>query len=462
MATYPQIVGEQERPASLHAEMTILGAMLVEPDSIVDAIDILEAEDFALDSHRRIFATILSLHEQGHPVDIVTVGDRLRKKKELDSIGGLTYLASLSEGLPRKLSIESYVRIVRDKGMLREAMNVGDLLLESASDQSEEALDVIKRAKDHLQAIEDEGPDADLETVGSYLASKGGPEQIFERLATPNGIKFGLAGWDTLTGGAQPGELHIIAARPSMGKTAWMCNIAYHVAVRSGLKVAVFSLEQPKDQIIRRMLSAATRIDAKEIKDGKLRQQDRALILEHQAVLAAASLYIDDRPDVTVTRIRRVCRRIKQKSGLDLIVIDQLNHLNWDDYWQRGMADHAIIGRQAKGCKSMGQELGVPVVLLCQLSRDTAKRTDPTPKLADLAESGKLEQHADVISFMHRPEYYNKEDKSLEGKGKVILAKNREGQTDTIDAIYQGRIFRWEDDTEPAAHQDSFYERTPW
>jgi len=460
MASHSQIVGEQERPASIHAEMTILGAMLVEPAAIIEAIDILEAEDFALDSHRRIFAAIIALHEQNHPVDIVTVGDCLRKKKELDSIGGLSYLALLSEGLPRKLNIESYVRIVKDKGSLREAMNVASLLTEAAVDQSEDARAVIQRAHYQLQTILEDAEDAQLQSVGDFFNTQGDPDQMFEVMATINGINLGFSQLHEVTGGPQRGELWIVAARPSMGKTAWMCNTARYASVQSENIAGVFTLEQKKPSVIRRMLSASARIDYKAIRRNELRVQDRSLLLEHRQILSRASLYIDDQPGLTVSRIKARCLRLKSRIGLDIVFVDQLSHISMADCKERDF--RLKVGEQTKALKRMAQELNIPVIVFNQLSREAGKRKDFVPTLADLKESGNIEEDADVVCLLHRPEYYDRSDASIEGKGQIIVAKNREGETKTLNCLFQGRIMRWEDDTTAPVHQDSFYERTPW
>lgn len=453
------MTSELPLPLSEHIEVAVLGAMLLEPSALVRGIDSLRLVDFALDSHRRIFAAIQHLHKANLGIDSITLQDELARRRELDAVGGASYIAFLTEGIPRNFSIDSYILILREKAQLRGAMMLANRIQSEASDEQEGAQHLIERTIAEFRDLADNSGSNDLQQVGAYMDSQGEPERMFDLLATPNGIRFGFSQWDDMTGGAQPAELHVLAARPSMGKTAWMCNVADHTSVRDGKRVAVFSLEQPRDQIIRRMLSSSARIDARDIRRGSLRSQDRTLLLERRAMLCASALYIDDEAGMTVSRIKAKSRRLKSTLGLDLIVIDQLNHLDWSDVWQRGMQDHAAIGRQAKACKLMAQELQVPVVLLCQLNRDSAKRTDPTPKLADLAESGKIEQHADVITFLHRPEYYDKSDESLKGKGQMIVAKNREGGTGTCDCTYQARILRWEDDMAPAAVQEDLYTR---
>lgn len=445
-------------PSSPHTEVAILGAMLLDPVAVADAVAKLEASDFSLDSHQRVFRAMLSLQADEIPVDYLTVRERLTSRRELDAIGGPSYLAYLSEGIPRNFNIESYVRIVKEKSLLRQLMGIFHESGVQASDPSEDGRTLIDQTIERLRELTDSDPSNDIPQIGAYLESQGEPEQIFERLATPNGVRFGFNQWDELTGGAQPGELHILAARPSMGKTAWMCNVANYTAVRSGKRVALFSMEQPRDQIVRRMLASAARINAREIKEGTLRSQDRQLLMERRNLLCQSQLFVDDTPGLTLSKIRAKSRRLKERGGLDLIIVDQLNHVDWADFWVRGMQDHAAYGHVAKTCKRIGQELETPFVLLCQLSRESTKRIDPTPRLADLAESGRIEQHADVITFLHRPEYYDRSDESLRGKGQQIVAKNREGATGTLECTYEAAILRWEDEPSPIAHQGNFYE----
>ena len=280
MATYPQIVGDQERPTSVHAEMTILGAMLVEPVAIIDATMLLKTDDFALDSHRKIYAAMLHLVEVGHGVDIVTVTDYLSKKKELDSVGGLPYLASLSEGLPRKLSIESYVRIVRDKSLMRQLLSVCDMGMIEASDQSREALDVLNQVTGRLTEISEHAVTGGFSDIAAIVKdSFGSIDALYEQGREVTGLATHYIEFDRMTSGLQESELIIIAARPSMGKTAWAINIAENAAVRGGKVVAVFSLEMSKASLLRRMLASQALVNSKAIQTGMLMKDDRAKLI---------------------------------------------------------------------------------------------------------------------------------------------------------------------------------------
>src|SRR6266576_666998 len=297
MTTYPHIVGDQERPTSVHAEMTILGAMLVEPVAIIDATMLLKTDDFALDSHRKIYAAMLQLVEVGHGVDIVTVTDYLSKKKELDSVGGLPYLASLSEGLPRKLSIESYVRIVRDKSLMRQLLAVCDMGMIEASDQSREALDVLNQVTSRLTEISEHAVTGGFSDIAAIVKdSFGSIDALYEQGREVTGLATHYIEFDRMTSGLQPSDLIIIAARPSMGKTAFAINIAENAAVRGGKVVGVFSLEMSREALVLRMLSSQARVDSHKLRSGFLSRDDRQKLVSGLNALAEAKIFIDDTP----------------------------------------------------------------------------------------------------------------------------------------------------------------------
>src|ERR1700750_348973 len=326
MATYPHIVGDQERPTSVHAEITILGAMLVEPVAIIDATMLLKTDYFALDSHRKIYAAILQLAEMGHGVDIVTVTDHLSKKKELDSVGGLPYLASLSEGLPRKLSIESYVRIVRDKSLMRQLLSVCDMGMVEASDQSREALDVLNQVTSRLTEISEHAVTGGFSDITAIVKeSFGSIDALYEQGREVTGLATHYVEFDRMTSGLQESELIIIAARPSMGKTAWAINIAENAAVRGGKVVAVFSLEMSKASLLRRMLASQALVSMQKIQTGFIPKADRGKLMEALERLAESKIFIDDTPAIALSEMRAKARRLQRQQGaLDLIVIDYL------------------------------------------------------------------------------------------------------------------------------------------
>jgi replicative DNA helicase len=454
MATYPHIVGEQERPASLHAEMTILGAMLVEPMAITDATMLLKADDFALDSHRRIYTAMLHLSEVGHAVDIVTVGEELKKKKELDSIGGLPYLASLSEGLPRKLSIESYVCIVRDKSLMRQLMTVCDLGMIDAADQSQEALDVLNNVSGRLMEISEHAVTGGFSDIGEIVKSSfGSIDKLYEQGREITGLATHYIEFDRMTSGLQDSELIIIAARPSMGKTAWAINIAQNAAVRDGKVVAVFSLEMSKESLLRRLLASEALVNSRKIQTGFLPKEDKGKLLSALERLMESKLFIDDTPGITLAEMRAKARRLHQQEGrLDLIVIDYLQLMTGSAGANQKKFENRTqeVSSVSRGLKALAKEMKVPVIALSQLSRSSEQRGgDKKPLLSDLRESGSIEQDADVVAFIHRESYYNKdengdEDPESKGKAEIIIAKQRNGPTGSVHLAYLADYTRFE------------------
>ncbi len=449
MATYPQLVGDQERPTSVHAEMTILGAMLVEPVAIIDATMLLKTDDFALDSHRRIYAAMLQLVEQGHAVDIVTVTDYLTRKKELDSVGGLPYLASLSEGLPRKLSIESYVRIVRDKSLMRQLLSVCDMGMIEASDQSREALDVLNQVTSRLTEISEHAVTGGFSDISAIVKdSFGSIDALYEQGREVTGLATHYIEFDRMTSGLQDSELIIIAARPSMGKTAWAINIAENAAVRGGKVVAVFSLEMSKSSLLRRMLASQALVNSKAIQTGMLMRDDRAKLIKGLELLMESKIFIDDTPGITLAEMRAKARRLKQQQNgqLDLIVIDYLQLMTGTNSNAKGFENRTQeVSAISRGLKALAKEMKVPVVALSQLSRASEQRGgDKKPLLSDLRESGSIEQDADVVCFIHREEYYDRENEDLKGKAEIIIAKQRNGPTGSIQLAYLADFTRFE------------------
>ncbi|HEX3968630.1 MAG TPA: replicative DNA helicase [Edaphobacter sp.] len=448
MATYPYLVGDQERPSSVHAEKTILGGMLVDPVAIVDATMLLKAEDFSLDSHRSIYSAILRLVEAQYGVDIVTVSEELRRKKQLDSIGGVAYLASLSEGLPRKLSIESYVRIVRDKSLMRQLMSVCDIGMIDAADQSQEALDVLTKVSSRLVEISEHAITQGFSDIEAIVKDSFGTiDALYEQGREVTGLATHYVEFDRMTSGLQDSELIIIAARPSMGKTAWAINIAENAAVHGGKVVAVFSLEMSKSSLLRRMLASQALVSARNIQQGFIGRDDRDKLINGLEKLMESKIFIDDTPGITLAEMRAKARRLKQQQGkLDLIVIDYLQLMTGSNSNAKGFENRTQeVSAISRGLKALAKEMKVPVVALSQLSRASEQRGgDKKPMLSDLRESGSIEQDADVVCFIHREEYYDRENEDLKGKAEIIIAKQRNGPTGSIQLAYLADFTRFE------------------
>jgi replicative DNA helicase len=422
--------------------------MLVEPVAIIDATMYLKVDDFALDSHRKIYSAMMVLSQAGHAVDIVTVSEELRKRKELDSVGSVAYLASLTEGLPRKLSVESYVAIVRDKSLMRQLMTVCDVGMAAAADQSEEALQVLNSVSSRLMEISDQALTGGFSDIAAIVKeSFGSIDALYEQGREVTGLATHYIEFDRMTSGLQESELIIIAARPSMGKTAWAINIAENAAVRGGKVVAVFSLEMSKASLLRRMLASQALVNSKAIQTGMLMRDDRAKLIKGLELLMESKIFIDDTPGITLAEMRAKARRLKQQHGqLDLIVIDYLQLMTGSNSNAKGFENRTQeVSAISRGLKALAKEMKVPVVALSQLSRASEQRGgDKKPLLSDLRESGSIEQDADVVCFIHREEYYDRENEDLKGKAEIIIAKQRNGPTGSIQLAYLADYTRFE------------------
>ena len=456
MATTPEIQFERGLPASIDAERSILGAILLDNHAYNEAAERITQADFALDQHRRIFTRMADLMDAGRAVDIVTLREELSKHKEIEAIGGTAYLASLTEGLPRRVSIEEYVRIVKDKSILRQVINVCSTAITQAADQSDEALDVLNRAESDLLQVSEHGIARGFLEVKDIVAGSFGSidKLIQEGAREVTGLRTWFDEFDKMTSGLQKSELTIIAARPSMGKTAWAINIAQNAAVRGGMTVGVFSLEMSKESLLRRMLASEALVDSQKIQKGFLLREDQDKLTAALERLVEARIFIDDTPGISLTEMRAKARRLRQMAGrLDLIVIDYLQLMSGGApgigakrYENRTQEVSAV----SRGLKSLAKELDVPVIALSQLSRASEQRGgDKKPMLSDLRESGSIEQDADVVAFIHRESYYNKDengqpDPETEGKAEIIIAKQRNGPTGSVHLAYLSKCTRFE------------------
>ena len=437
MATIPDLTLDAGLPANVDAEKTILGAILLDNAAHAEAAGVIKAEDFSLDSHRRIFLRMSELMDSSRAVDIVTLANELARYKEVEAVGGVAYLASLTEGLPRRPVIEDYIRIVKDKSLLRRLMGICSAAIARAADQSEEAIRVLDATEEQLLEVTQAGLNQGLQPIETIVRdSFGSIDKLYENVRLITGLATGFTDFDNLTSGLQKGDLIIIAARPSMGKTALAINIAQNAAVRYGSTVAVFSLEMSKPSILRRMLASQAWVNQQKIQKGIINREDQDKLQKALNLLVESRIYIDDSSGPTVAEMRAKARRLKQTAGgLDLVVVDYLQLMSATPpggvrkgYENRVQEVSAI----SRGLKAMAKELQVPVVALSQLSRASEQRKDDKrPLLSDLRESGSIEQDADVVAFIHREAYYDRdaEDKT---KSELIIAKQRNGPTDTV------------------------------
>ncbi len=449
MASLAQLSPADGLPASVHTEVAILGAMLLDSVAISDATEKLKAEDFSLDSHQRIFRAIVDLMAKGQGIDYLTVQEELARRRELDSIGGPAYLAFLTEGIPRNFNIESYVQIVRDKSLLRQLMGIFHDGGIRAADQSEDAITVLGDVEAQLADVADSAIQRGLAGIGEIVAgSFVSIDKLYEQGREVTGLATRYTEFDKMTSGLQDSELIIIAARPSMGKTAWAINIAQNAAVQDGKVVAVFSLEMSKESLLRRMLASEALVGSRKLQTGSMLREDRGKLMKALERLMDARLFIDDTPGITLPEMRAKARRLKQQQGqLDLIVIDYLQLMTGiNTSGKRGFENRTQeVSSISRGLKALAKEMRVPVLALSQLSRGSEQRAgDKKPLLSDLRESGSIEQDADVVAFIHREEYYDRDNEDVKGQAEIIVAKQRNGPTGSIKLAFRADYTRFE------------------
>jgi replicative DNA helicase len=433
-------------PANIDAEKTILGAILLDNAAHAEAAESLKPDDFALDSHRRIFLRMSELIDTGHAVDIVTLSNELAKYKEIEAVGGVAYLASLTEGLPRRPVIEDYVRIVKDKSLLRRLMGICSSAIAKAADQSQDAIGVLDETESRLLEVSEAGLTRGLQPLDAIVRdSFGSIDNLYKQSREITGLATSFIDLDRMTSGLQKGELVIIAARPSMGKTAFAINLAQNAAVQHQAIVAVFSLEMSKESLLRRMLASQARVDQQRLQKGFLGQEDHEKLQNALGLLVESRIFIDDSAGGSLAEMRAKARRLKQNSGgLDLIVIDYLQLMSATIPGAKKGYENRVqeVSAISRGLKAMAKELEVPVVALSQLSRSNEKRDDKRPMLSDLRESGSIEQDADVVIFIHRESYYKRDENMTDAEraeAEIIIAKQRNGPTGSVPLNFIAR-----------------------
>jgi replicative DNA helicase len=449
VATLIELPESSGLPSSVHTEIAILGAMLLDSVAVSDATAKLRPEDFSLDSHQRVYRVMIDLMARGHGVDYVTVQEELGKRRELDSVGGPAYLAFLTEGIPRNLNIESYVQIVKDKSLLRQLMSIFHEAKGRASDQSEDAISVLGDVEAQLAEVADSAIQRGLSGIAEIVSNSfGSIDKLYEQGREITGLATHYTEFDRMTSGLQESELIIIAARPSMGKTAWAINIAQNAAVHGGKVVAIFSLEMSKESLLRRMLASEALVNSRKIQTGFLPKEDKGKLLAALERLMESKMFVDDTPGISLAEMRAKCRRLKQQEGrLDLIMVDYLQLMTGSNpTGKKGFENRTQeVSSISRGLKALAKEMKVPLIALSQLSRGSEQRTgDKKPLLSDLRESGSIEQDADVVAFIHREEYYDRENEDVKGKAEIIIAKQRNGPTGSVNLAYLADYTRFE------------------
>jgi replicative DNA helicase len=440
---------ERGLPASLEAERSILGAILLDNVVYSQAAEFLRPDDFSLDSHRRIYARIMDLQESGRPVDLVTLTEELGRRKEVEAVGGVAYISSLTDGVPRRPNIEHYVRIVKDKALLRSLIHAANSAIGLASEQASTAEEILDAVESSIFQISQNRAGLGFVDIPTIVKNSfGSVDALLQRGKRITGLETHYEDLDALTSGFQKSDLIIIAARPSMGKTAFALNIAENVAVRDHKLVGLFSLEMSRESLLMRLLCSHARVDSHRLRTGSLYKEDMHKVADALDALANAPIYIDDTPGISLHEMRAKARRLKQQQGaLDLIVVDYLQLMSASTIGGRRFENRTQeVSAISRGLKALAKELEVPVIALSQLSRAPENRggKDSEPKLSDLRESGSIEQDADVVAFIYRPEMYERDNDDVRGKAKLLIAKQRNGPTDTIQLAFLRESTRFE------------------
>lgn len=426
----------REYPHDIEAERSLLGAMLISKNSCNEILSLATADDFYLDSHRILFEAMQAIDSQNNPVDVTTLTSYLLDKKLLDKIGGVEYLLQLSESVPTTAHSQYYLKILNEKSLLRKLIQQSTQIIESAYDEVDNVGDFIGEAeKNFLNVTRDRnaGEFKDVKTVIQNVTDR--LVMLQKSDGQISGVKTGYYDLDKLTSGFQKGDLIILAARPSVGKTAFALNVAYNVSYKSDEAVAVFSLEMPAEQLIQRIICSAGSLKAESLRSGSILKESNERYYAAADKVSKCNLYIDDASGIRVGEIAAKCRRLKREHGLKMIIIDYLQLIsgpaNSRESRQQEVSD---ISRQLKG---IARELEVPVIALSQLSRSVEKRDNKRPVLSDLRESGAIEQDADIVSFIHREDYQDpKKEAETQGATDIIIAKHRNGALADIRLVF--------------------------
>ena len=431
MAETAFAAAERTLPHNLEAERSVLGAILVHNDAFNLAAQVIESADFYRDAHRRIFDKMIALNERNQAIDFVTLKEELSRGGELDDVGGPAYVASLADGVPRATNVEYYSRIVKEKSTLRNLIYAANKILSNAYEGDQEPDLILDEAESAIFSVADDRLKAGFVPMRDLVKDSFPKiELLFEQKKLITGVPTGFADLDTMTRGFQRGDLIIIAARPSMGKTSLVLNVAQYVAMQPDHTVGVFSLEMSKESLFLRLLTSEAQIDSHRLMSGAIGQKDYGRISHALETLSAMRLYIDDTANVSVLEMRAKSRRLKAEHGLHLLVIDYIQLMSGRGRFENRTLELASISRSLKG---LAKELDVPIVVLSQLSRAPEARSDHRPQLSDLRESGALEQDADVVIMIYREDAYNRDPNHPDaGTAELILAKQRNGPTGVV------------------------------
>ncbi len=433
---------ERVPPQNIEAEQAVIGGMLIEKEAISKVAEFLKADDFYREAHRLIFEAMLELFNKNEAVDLVTVTEVLRKTDKLEAVGGIAYITSLANSVPTAANINYHGKIVEEKALLRGLINSATHIASMGYEDTEAVADIIDKAEKMILEVSERKMSGDFVPIKSIIFDAFGKiEQLYASKGGITGLATGFKDLDKITSGLQPSDLILVAARPSMGKTAFTLNIASHVAIREKKAVAFFSLEMSKEQLVQRMLCSEATIDSQRLRIGELEERDWTKLISAADRLSSAPIYIDDTPGITVMEMRSKARRLKIEHDLQLIIIDYLQLMQGSSN-KGGDNRQQEISEISRSLKALARELNLPVIALSQLSRSVESRQIKKPMLSDLRESGSLEQDADIVSFLYREDYYNPETEN-KNITDIIIAKHRNGPVDTVQLFFHKQFTKF-------------------
>jgi replicative DNA helicase len=444
VATLTDLLSSKIPPHNLEAERAVLGAILLENESLPKAIELLSPTDFYKEGHRKIFSTMLTLFDRSEPVDLLTLSEELRRRGGLEEVGGPAALAALVEEAATAAHLLSYAGIVREKAVLRELIHVATDIIGQGYQAAEDVDSILDHAERMIFQISERRMESTAVPVRAILKETFEYiEALYERKEHVTGLPTGFDKLNELTSGFQPSDLIIIAGRPSMGKTAFALNIAQHVGIELKRTALIFSLEMSKEQLVQRLLCAEARVDSHKVRTGYLDQRDWRPLTNAAGRLADAPIFIDDTPALSILEARAKARRVKSEHGLDLVVVDYLQLMRGRGGVENRQQEISEISRSLK---ALAKELRLPVIALSQLSRavETRQTRDYRPQLSDLRESGALEQDADVVIFLYRPDRYGIQTEEGENYAEVIIGKQRNGPIGTVKLTFIPSYARFE------------------
>ena len=430
-------------PQNIEAEQSVLGAMLIEKEAIPKVMEILRDTDFYREAHRVIFNAMLELYNKNEAVDMITVTEILKRDNKLEDVGGIAYVTSLANAVPTAANVTYHASIIEEKSILRQLVSVSTQIASMGYEANDDVKNIIDSAESKILEISNRKKTADFTPINEIvLDSFKSIEALMGNKNGLTGLPTGFEDLDNLTSGLHGSDFIILAARPSMGKTAFALNVVQNVAIRAAKKVggapktvAFFSLEMSKEQLVQRMLCAEANIDSQRLRIGELRDEDWAMLINTADTLSSANIYIDDTAGITAMDMRSRARRLKAEHGLDLIVVDYLQLMQGSGKKNNNGDRQQEVSEISRSLKALARELDVPVIALSQLSRSVEARQVKRPMLSDLRESGSLEQDADIVAFLYREDYYNPETEN-KNITELIIAKHRNGPVDTVNLFF--------------------------